>query len=128
MASATRLSEQSHGALRYSLPMGVSMKYTDAKHKFMMNVLYHYREARRKKKREAAKKKGGTNYGVKHDDTKALQIEAAEATVGKCIEYRRSAIKGLPDSVKSKIVIRNLKKAGCLEDDKLLEDAKMKPR
>jgi hypothetical protein len=51
-SSTTRLTEQSHGALRDSLPMGVSMMFTDAQQAYMMNEEYHNREARRKKKRQ----------------------------------------------------------------------------
>jgi hypothetical protein len=124
MPSTTRLTEQSHGALRDSLPMGVSMMFTDARQAYMMDEEYHNREARRKKKRQE-KKNGPTNFGVKHDDTKALQIESAEATTRKSKEYQKSKIDGLPDSVKSSIVIRGLKKAGILKNDKKLDCAKL---
>jgi hypothetical protein len=50
MPSTTRLTEQGHGALRDSLPMGVSMMFTDARQAYMMDEEYHNREARRKER------------------------------------------------------------------------------
>jgi hypothetical protein len=41
MPSTTRLTEQSHGALRDSLPMGVSMMFTDARQAYMMDKENH---------------------------------------------------------------------------------------
>jgi hypothetical protein len=52
MPSTTRLTEQSHGALRDLLPMGVSMMFTDTQQAYMMDEEYHNREACRKKKRQ----------------------------------------------------------------------------
>jgi hypothetical protein len=89
-----------------------------------MDEEYHNQEARCKKKRQE-KINGATNFGVKHDDTKALQIESAVATTKKSKEYRPSLIDRLPDSVKAKIVVRLLKKAGSLQLDKELEGAKL---
>jgi hypothetical protein len=62
---------------------------------------------------------------VKHDNTKALQIESAEATTKKSKEYQQSRIDRLPDSVQSNILIRVLKKKGIIQDDKKLEVAKL---
>ena len=42
------------------------------------------------------------------------------ATTKKSKAYQQSVIHGLPDSVKDKIVVRVLKKAGSLEFDKVL--------
>eukprot|EP00978_Attheya_sp_CCMP212_P040257 scaffold217766_cov49-Attheya_sp.AAC.5 len=105
---------QSHGGLRDSLPMGVAMMFTDACQSYMMDEEYHNQEARRKTNREE-RKNGKTNFGVKHDDTKAFQIEsAAVATTKKCETYQQSLINGLPDSIKAKIVVRRLKNLGSL--------------
>jgi hypothetical protein len=86
MPSTKRLTEQSHGPLCDSFLMGVSMMFTDARQAYMMDEEYHKREARCKKKRQE-KKNGPTNFGVKHDDTRALQIESAVATAQKSKEY-----------------------------------------
>jgi hypothetical protein len=74
---------------------------------------------------KTGKKERPTNFGVKHDNTKALQIESAEATTKNNKEYRQSRIDRLPDSVKSNILIRVLKKKGILGDDKKLKVAKL---
>ena len=42
------------------------------------------------------------------------------ATTKKSKAYQQSVIRGLPDSVKDKIVVHLLKKAGSLEFDKVL--------
>jgi hypothetical protein len=53
MPSTTRLTEQSHGALCDSPPMGVSMMFTDTRQaSYMMDEEYHNWETRRKKKRK----------------------------------------------------------------------------
>eukprot|EP00978_Attheya_sp_CCMP212_P002261 scaffold4659_cov73-Attheya_sp.AAC.1 len=66
-----------------------------------------------------------TNFGVKHDDTKAFQIESAVATTKKSKKYQQSLIDRLPDSVKAKIVVRGLKKAGTLQLNTQLEGEKL---
>jgi hypothetical protein len=65
---------------------------------------YHNREAQRMKKRQE-KKNGATNFGVKHDDTKALQIKSAVSAAKKSKEYCPSLIDQLPDSVKAEMVV-----------------------
>jgi hypothetical protein len=102
------------------------MMFTDARQAYMMDEEYHNREARRKKKRQE-KKNGPTHFGVKHDNTKAFKIESAEATTKKSREYRQSGIDQLPDSIKSNILIRVLKKKGIYSPryDKKLEVAKL---
>jgi hypothetical protein len=94
--------------------MGVSMMFKDAQQAYTMDEEYRQE-----------KKNGATNFGAKHDDTKAFQIESAVATAKKSKEYRPSLIDGLPDSVKAQIVVKLLKKAGSLQLDKELEGAKM---
>jgi hypothetical protein len=105
MPSTTQLTEQSHGGLRDSLPMGVSMMFTNARQAYTMDEEYHNQEACCKIKK-GERKSCTTNFGVKHDDTKAFQIESAvRATTKKSKQYRQSFIDGLPDSVKAKIVV-----------------------
>ena len=98
--------------------------FTDAQQSYMMDEEYHNREARRKAKREEWKS-STTNFGVKHDDTKAFQIKSAVATIKKSKKYKKSLINGLPESVKAKIVVRVLKKAGSLQLDTQLECEKL---
>jgi hypothetical protein len=90
----------------------------------MMDEEYHNREACRKKKGQKTKN-GPTHFGVKHDNTKVLQIKSAEATTKKSKEYRKSKMDGLPDSVKSNTVIQGLKRVGILKNDKKLDRAKV---
>jgi hypothetical protein len=82
MPSNSRIAEQVHGGLRDSLKEGVPYAFTDAQRSLLVNIEYHYREARRKLVRERYSRKedaesGGikkhnTAYsGVKHDRLKA---------------------------------------------------------
>ena len=98
MPSTTQLTEQSHGALRDSLPVGVSMKFTDARQTCMTNEEHCNREDIRSNERQET---GATNLGVKHDDTKAKQIQSAAATTKKSKQRRPSVIRGILDSVKA---------------------------
>jgi hypothetical protein len=107
MPSTTQFTKQSHGALCDSSPMGVSkmMMLTDGQQACMMDKEHHNREALCKKKRQE-RKNGATKFGIKHDDTKASQIESPAAATKKSKECRLSLTHGLPGSIKAKSVVQ----------------------
>jgi hypothetical protein len=107
MPSNTRIAEQVHGGLRDSLKEGVSYAFTDAQRSFLVNIKYHYREARRKlvRERDSSKedtesgeiKKQSTAYsGVKHDRVKATQKMTGDQLFESGSKYEAAKIAELP--------------------------------
>jgi hypothetical protein len=67
--SNSQISKQMHGALCDSLKEGVSYAFTDAQWLFMVNIEYHYWEARQKLIRGRDLSKEDTKSGLKKHNT-----------------------------------------------------------